>query len=897
VTFLFTDIEGSTRLWESAPDAMRDALARHDVILRTAIQDHDGYVFASGGDGFAIAFRRAGDALAAASVAQAALRREQWPTGVTVAVRMALHSGEAEERGGNYFGPALNRAARLMAIGHGGQVLCSQATAALAGPNAGLRNLGEHRLRDLGAAEVVFQVGDGAFPPLRSVDLVPTNLPTVRTELIGRSDDIAAVGTLVERERLVTLTGVGGVGKTRLALGVAAAASHGFGDGCWLVELAPVADGAEVVKTVAAAIGTPLTDLESLVTYLADRRMLIVLDNCEHLVADSADFVDAVVEVAPEVRVVATSREPLGVDGERVYRVDSLELPSSGAQSDDAGTAAAVLLFADRASAVSRGFAIEPGNVEAVADICRHLDGIPLAIELAAARVRAMPPAEIAGRLSERFRILSGGSRRAQERHRTLLATVSWSHDLLSEDEKAVFRRLAVFPASFDLAAAEAVAGTTERIDVLETVVRLVDRSLVQYEPEVGRYRLLETLRQYGADRMSEAGETDAARRLHAEYFLQLAQRTAPELQDARYTIAQTMLLSELENLRAAADWCIDGERWKELWDLARPLWIFLFQAAPLDGASWYSELIDHADSLDPQVVVDALAGMAFLAVQSFAEYEDGLALAERSITRAKEADLELSPWAWLARTQAALFTQPYGGDPDRDALAAVDLGLAAADARNDELAAVIALGVKANWLAELGDADGSSRTSTEALRRARRSGHPINMQMAVVTASSSYVFRTPGRDFEASLRILAGYDETSRIDAAIAMWLDVQWGIALVGLHKSGAVSRLARAVRAADRQRARNAEDLALRLFAIAIAQADAALAAQADMLTGYANAHLRVHRIDSPAHFWIHEFLDTALADTPDRASRQAAGARLTRHEMLAIVNDTEATLADT
>jgi hypothetical protein len=423
VTFLFTDIEGSTRLWEAAPDAMRSALARHDEIVRSAIEARGGYVFSTGGDGFAAAFARAGDALAAAAEAQSGLAREPWPEAAPVLVRMGLHTGEVEERDGDYFGLAVNRAARLMAVAHGGQIVCSQATAVVAGQAVTLRNLGEHRLRDLNAAEPVFQVSDGVFPPLRSVDLVPTNLPTLRTELIGRRDDIATLSALVERDQLVTLTGTGGVGKTRLALGVAAALAPEFADGCWLVELAPVADGAEVLKTVASAIGATVTDLDALTAYLSDRRMLLVLDNCEHVLADAADLVDAVLGAAPELHVLTTSREPLGLDGEAVRRVQSLGVPAADAPREDAARAPAVRLFTERAGSVSDTFTIDSTNLGAVVEICHHLDGIPLAIELAAALVRAMPPAEIASRLGERFRLLAGGSRRAQERHRTLLAT------------------------------------------------------------------------------------------------------------------------------------------------------------------------------------------------------------------------------------------------------------------------------------------------------------------------------------------------------------------------------------------------------------------------------------------------------------------------------------------
>ena len=508
VSFLFTDIEGSTHLWDSVPEVMAQALERHDSIFRSSIATCDGYVFSISGDGFGAAFASAADALTVAVAMQGALAAEPWPAGAVIRVRMGVHTGEASERDGNYFGTAVNRAARLMAVAHGGQVVCSQASAVLAGAAVSLRSLGEHRLRDLAAAEQIFQVGGDAFPPLRSVDAVPTNLPTVRTELIGRTDEVTELMELVERERLVTLTGVGGVGKTRLALGVAASIAAGFTDGCWLVELSPVADGDEVVKSVAAAIRAPTTTTDALVDYLADRRVLIVLDNCEHVLDAAADLVDAIAAAAADVHFLVTSREPLGLDGEQVRRVHSLALPAAEAGPQEAEATAAVRLFAERAAAASARFTIDAGNVAAVVEICRHLDGIPLAIELAAARVRAMAPAEIARRLDERFRLLAGGSRRSQERHRTLLATVAWSHDLLTDDEKITFRRLAVFPASFDLAAAEAVAGDGT-IDVVDCVLRLVDRSLVMFEPEEDRYRLLETLRQYGADRLAEAGETE----------------------------------------------------------------------------------------------------------------------------------------------------------------------------------------------------------------------------------------------------------------------------------------------------------------------------------------------------------------------------------------------------
>ncbi|MSO80016.1 MAG: adenylate/guanylate cyclase domain-containing protein, partial [Acidimicrobiia bacterium] len=374
VTFLFTDLEASTRLWEEHPEAMRGALARHDTILREAIEGHAGHVVKTTGDGFHAAFATAHDAVDAAVAAQIALGDEPWEETGALTVRVGVHTCEAEARDGDYYGSGVNRAARLMGVAHGGQVLVSAATSELVrGSSVDLADLGEHRLRDLGHPERIFQLIHPAlertFPPLLSVDAVPTNLPTMRTELIGRADDVEALAELVGRERLVTLTGVGGVGKTRLALGVAAAVAAEYPDGCWLVELAPVSGGDEVAKVVATAMRSPTTDLDSLADYLADRRVLIVLDNCEHVLDAAADLVDAVLESSADVHVLVTSREPLGLDGEQVRRVQSLALPGEHADASAAGSSAAVQLFAERAAAAADGFVIDDGNVAAVVEI------------------------------------------------------------------------------------------------------------------------------------------------------------------------------------------------------------------------------------------------------------------------------------------------------------------------------------------------------------------------------------------------------------------------------------------------------------------------------------------------------------------------------------------------
>ena len=857
VTFLFTDIEGSTRLWESAPEAMRQALERHDTLLRLAIEAHGGYVFATGGDGFAVAFASAGEALGAAMAMQTTLADEPWPTDATLRVRMGVHTGEATERDGDYFGPAVNRTARLMAVAHGGQVVCSQPTAALAhNEPAPLQNLGEHRLRDLAAPETVFQVGAGVHPPLRSVDAVPTNLPTVRTQLIGRSDDVTALVGLVERERLITLTGPGGVGKTRLALGVAASLAADFADGCWLVELAPIADGDEVSNAVAAAMRAPTTSPDALAAYLADRRMLIVLDNCEHLVDPAADLVDRIIATAPDVHVIVTSRESLGLDGEQVRRVPSLAVPDPDAGIDVAVMSPAVRLFAERAAAVNHGFEVDRANVADVVEICRQLDGIPLAIELAAARVRAMAPAEIARRLDERFRLLAGGSRRSQERHRTLLATVAWSHDLLTDDERAVFRRLAVFPATFDLAAAESVAGDDD-VDAVDCVLRLVDRSLVAYEAGQDRYRLLETLRQFGADRLADAGESEDRRARHAAHFLAVVERLQPEWLDARYPTARATALAEADNLRTTADWCIEAGHWSELAAMCDSLWYFLIQDATTDSASWHQQLLDHADMLDDQVVVDALGSYAWLQVSGLGNFTASVELADRSHDLSARSGARPSAVAWNAKAMAALYEGRF-----EEALGCSETGLRLAHERIDVDQAVTALCNQMVLLGIVGESERSAAAAADALSLAEESGQPVLIGAATISMCAVYLTARSDPDFQASAEILGRRELPPESGDLNDGWYEVMAGMTLLGLGKPDAVTHLAKAVRLADRVKSGHALEQALRL--LAIAAAEAGLTTHALLVADYVDQELRHHRIDSPGQVWIQTRLDSALRD---------------------------------
>jgi predicted ATPase len=862
---------------------MRDVLARHDQIVRGAIEGHGGYVFATGGDGFAAAFGRAGDAVAAAVEAQGVLNAEGWPEGAAIRVRMALHTGEAVEREGDYFGPAVNRGARLMALANGGQVLCSSLTAELAQLDVPLTDLGEHRLRDLSAPQRVFQVGEGRFPPLRSVDAVPTNLPTARNELIGRSADVTALAALAAHERLLTLTGVGGVGKTRLAFAVAAALAPSFPDGCWLAELAAVGDGGEVAPAVASAVRAPVTELDALVRYLSDRRAMIVLDNCEHVLDAACELTDALLASGPDVHVLATSREALGVDGEIVRRVQSLGLPSSGASAAEAGASAAVHLFVERASAVREGFALDATTVAPIAEICRHLDGIPLAIELAAARVGALSPAEIARRLGERFRLLGGGPRRAHERHRTLFAALSWSHDLLTDEEQAVFRRLAVFPASFDVDAGEAVAGSNG--PSVACLIRLVERSLVQFDPKDGRYRLLETLRQYGADRLADAGETDAAQERHARYFLGLVARQAGALAGPGYPEARAVLTAELDNLRTLAEWCAEHGRWAELLAMCRQMLVFAHLSRP-ETAPWYRQVLDGDAALEGQDRVDALGELAYFTAQDLGDWAVGAALAAESDDVCAGQCLAPSPWAGQGRAMVALYTGRHD-----DALQASRAALEAAESRHDEFAAVTALAV-VGYALTFTDVDDAGPVTLDALARAERMGNPVVTANGAIVASAKHLLTSGGPDFAASLAVLTRYASDFSAGDSTAMWSHLFHGYDLLGLGEPGAVEHVADAFRLADRLNAPHVVDRALRI--LAVLAADAGHTRDAATLVGYADTNpFGDVRIRDPGWTWVQDRIDNALAG-PDLSVERARGAALTRGDVVALVGDLEAAL---
>ncbi len=553
VTFLFSDIEGSTRRWQDEPEAMRALLVEHDTILRDVIVKHHGYLFKHTGDGVAAVFASAADACAAAVDAQARLH------GV-LPVRMGLHTGEAELRDGDYFGSTLNRCARLMGVAHGGQVVCSAATVELVRDRDDLTDLGEHRLRDLSRPERVWQVGGGDFSRLRSLDAARTNLPLLGNVFVGRQSEMVEIVGALGESRLVTLTGVGGVGKTRLAVQVAAELLPGFADGVWVCELAAASTGEDMVQVVASALGVvqrqQMTLAGSIVDFLRTRQVLVVLDNCEHLLDAAAELAEDILAGATQVRVLATSREGFGIAEERVRPLRSLSVASESGETSDA-----VVLFVERARAVAPGFVLDAATVPVVVELCRRLDGIPLAIELAAARVATMAPAEIVGHLDERFRLLTGGRRGRVERHQTLRAAIEWSYSLLDDTERTVFDRLGVFPASFDEAAAIAVATGegVERWDVIDTLASLAAKSMIGAEPAgtTTRYQLLETLRHFAREQAGE--ELDGLRRRHAAHYATLAEQIGSGLLSRDELVWRPRLAVELDNVRAAVGWAFDA--------------------------------------------------------------------------------------------------------------------------------------------------------------------------------------------------------------------------------------------------------------------------------------------------------------------------------------------------
>jgi predicted ATPase/class 3 adenylate cyclase/Tfp pilus assembly protein PilF len=627
VTFLFTDIEGSTRLLQHLGDRYADLLAEHRRLLRAAFSAHQGHELGTEGDSFFVVFSRASDALHAVIDAQRALAAHPWPEGAPVRVRMGLHTGEPILTPEGYVGLDVHRAARVNGCGYGGQILLSQGTRDLLGhelpSGVTLRDMGEHRLKDLLHPEHLFQVVieglPADFPALKSLSIKPNNLPLQLSSFIGREQEMAEVKRLLGATRLLTLTGTGGAGKTRLALQVTADLLEEYAEGVWLVELAALTEGNLLPQAVADALhmreepNRPL--MATLVEHLRPRRVLLLLDNCEHLVEACARLAEGLLQSCPKLKILATSREPLGIAGELTWRVPSLPVPDPerlprGETERLAAIAPyeGVRLFLERAFFHQPRFTVTEGNAAAVAEVCHRLDGIPLAIELAAARVKALPVEKIAERLDDRFRLLTGGSRTTLPRQQTLQALIDWSYDLLSAAERALLLRLSVFAGGWTLEAAEfvctgedekgtLVAGgppeteapgdgsrppigsgpSAEAWEVLDLLTSLVEKSLVQYEEREGdgRYRLLETIRQYANEKLRCSVEAEPVRQRHHDYYLQLAEEAEPHLQGPEQAAWLRRLEREHDNLRAALDGSLASGHAEAGLRLAAALWPF----------------------------------------------------------------------------------------------------------------------------------------------------------------------------------------------------------------------------------------------------------------------------------------------------------------------------------
>ncbi len=747
MTFLFTDLEGSTRLWEEHPESMADALVGHDVILREAIESHDGVVFSEMGDGMAAVFASPTDAIEAAVAAQLGLADHEWAATGPLRARMGLHAGEGELRpDGHYVNQPLNRCARLMAIAHGGQVVVSEAVESLVRgalpADMTLVGLGEHRLRDLTHALGVFQVVQPGlqpeFPPLRSLNVLPGNLPRQVTTFVGRGTEIESLADLVRFSSLVTLTGVGGVGKTRLALQVAAEVVPHFPDGAWMCEFAPVTDPAAVWEALAASLRVqafPGRSLEeSVLEYLTAKHLLLVLDNCEHLLAAIAPQADAITQRCPEVTMLATSREGLGVAGERMVAVRSLGVPPAGDDVDALLGAEAVQLFSDRATAAKHDFVLTERNAGTVGVLCRRLDGIPLAIELAAARVRSLSPEDLVARLDQRFKLLTGGSRAALERHQTLRSTIDWSYDLLEATEQKALDRLSVFAGGCDLAAAEAVLADDDLdgLDVVDALGHLVDKSLVIADADADggvRYRLLESIRQYARERLEASGETAGVRRRHADHYVEIAETAGPHLRSPDQIPWATGLARDTDNFRVVLDWAIETASPEHAYRMIAP---FTVQGLPIayTAMDWAQTAVAIPGGEDQALFVTVAAWAAWGATMG-----NDLDLAADFIAAAERAEGssgELNQALLRARAVAAYFA----GDVE-PAIADVEAWVALARASEDhyELSdALVVLG-SARSLAEPEVGLGLLR---EAVRAARAAGIPSSLAINLAGVAGS---------------------------------------------------------------------------------------------------------------------------------------------------------------
>jgi predicted ATPase/class 3 adenylate cyclase len=851
VTFLLTDIEGSSRLWETEPEAMEVALQRHDRLLAEVIEGHGGVVIASRGEGdsFFAVFTSAVSAVEAAGVCQLRHGREAWPTGTPLRVRMGLHTGEARVRGGDHLDyTPINRCARVRAAGHGGQVLLTKVTSDLVagrlGGGFGLKELGEFRLRDLAGPEVIFQLTHPElpvdFPPIHTVAERTGNLPLQVSSFIGRARELEHTTAAVEEARVVTLTGTGGVGKTRLALQAAGQVSPRFSDGAWLCDLAPVRDPAGVDAAVAAVFSVTApagqSTRDALVEFLRGKQLLLVLDNCEHLLEGAAALADVLQRSCERLAILATSREGLGIEGERLVPVPPLGVPGTDADPVAITQAEAVQLFADRAAAVKPNFVVTAENAAAVAGVVWRLDGIPLAIELAAARIAAMTPTELARRLQRSFAVLGAGWRGAVARHQTLRATIDWSYQLLAEPEQRLLARLAVFAGGCTLEAAETVCGGDGIYPdtVFELLARLVARSLVVAEEHgfESRYRLLETIRQYGEERLDEAGATERWRARHAGFYAGVLSGIREHAHDPQAGVFWAVRLSaEQDNLLAAWSWAIDTGNVDTAFSI-------LASFAPSEIWNSYPLLLDGEAALELPGATEHPGYPLALAVSAvFASGRTVGRGAEELCRRAAEANARQASPDWRveevicnARSNIAVHAGAFADAARLDEEAA---GIARTG--GDLADASLKLGIAASGYLFVGDAPGAVPLAREALTLARQIGAPALIATALLAVGTT-VAETDPEQARACLR------ESLELSTALSYQsaLDLVWAAAIAFLvnDRTATLELGRRAIHAVQRGGDRPMMDSVLHVIAGALAATQPEAAA---IIQGAAEAYV--------------------------------------------------------
>jgi predicted ATPase/class 3 adenylate cyclase len=758
ITFLFTDVEGSTKLWERNPEAMSQALSHHDELIRNAVEAHDGFVFKTVGDAFYAAFSTAAEAVEAAIDAQKSLVSGEWEETGPLKVRIALHTGTAEERGGDYFGPTLNRAARLLSAGHGGQVLLSLSTQELVRDQlplgAELRDLGVRRLKDVLGPEHIFQLTapelPASFPPLNTLDVRLNNLPIQPTPLLGREREVAEIADLLRREdvRLLTLTGTGGTGKTRLALQSAAELIDDFEDGVFLVALAPISDPELVASTVAGALsvsesaGRPLK--EDLREFLSTKELLLVLDNFEQVV-DAAPLVGELLSGCPGLNVLATSRTLLRIYGEHEYAVRPLEMPDPDhlPPIETLRQYEAIRFFTERARAANAHFSLTDENALAVAAICARLDGLPLAIELAAARIKLLSPQAMSYRLSNPLKFLTGGARDLPERQRTLRGAIAWSHALLDEDEQVLFARLSVFSNGCALEAVEAICDPVGDlfVDVLESLSSLLDKSLLRQEEmveEEPRFVMLETIREYARERLELSGEAEKIWRLHAEYFLALAEQGASEQLGPEETTWLERLDLEHDNMRAALSWMLEAEEAEPGLRLAGALWQFWDMRGYYgEGRRWLEEALAK-DGRASGARVKALEGVGWLADLQ-GDIDRAVAAAEEGLNLSARVKIQSSDRASFLRI---LGSAAYVHGDHEQAARLYEESLALSREARDERGIASSLLQLGNVSSDLGDHEEAKTFYEEGLALSRKLDDKALLASALISVGAEFLLQ-----------------------------------------------------------------------------------------------------------------------------------------------------------